>query len=430
MRVLIVLFFALTLFSYVPPASRSAPQTTQTPSISDLFTRARAALRQKNYAKAAELMEEVIARGRHNSGLLYDTACWWARAGNKDKAFQRLNESIRAGYHHSAHLQADSDLVSLHDDARWPKVVTVCERQEAKYAKNHSDPNNSRFITSDIALFWEAYDHAMAVAPKDRAAIFQREYIDAGTVGLQELNNIGRIDAAELAKVVESYGNYYKAIRPVSLDIQKERTETVAAFGKLKELYPPPTFPDTYFAIGNFGGGGKAADEGLLIDAEMYALGPGVPTDELGKWEKEHALALSELPPVIVHEFVHFLQAYGAQDTLLCKCLNEGSADFISGLALGRLLMTTQRAHVWANQREPQLWDQFQKEMNGTDVSHWLYSGSAKDDRPGDLGYWMGYKIIEAYYKKATDKQQAIKDILMVRDCNEFVKASRYAEKF
>ena len=42
----------------------------------------------------------------------------------------------------------------------------------------------------------------------------------------------------------------------------------------------------------------------------------------------------------------------------------------------------------------------------------------------------MGYKNAEAYYKNAGDRKQAIKDILAVKDCDGFLKASRYAEKF
>jgi hypothetical protein len=46
------------------------------------------------------------------------------------------------------------------------------------------------------------------------------------------------------------------------------------------------------------------------------------------------------------------------------------------------------------------------------------------------MGYWMGFKISEAYYKNAADKKQAVRDILVVKDCQEFLTASRYAEKF
>jgi hypothetical protein len=42
----------------------------------------------------------------------------------------------------------------------------------------------------------------------------------------------------------------------------------------------------------------------------------------------------------------------------------------------------------------------------------------------------MGYKISEAYYKNAADKKRAVRDMLLVKDCKEFLKASSYAEKF
>jgi uncharacterized protein YjaZ len=63
-------------------------------------------------------------------------------------------------------------------------------------------------------------------------------------------------------------------------------------------------------------------------------------------------------------------------------------------------------------------------------VSRWLYQGDQSKDRPADLGYYMGYKIAEAYYKRAADKKQAVKDILQIKDFHQFLAASGYAEKF
>jgi hypothetical protein len=60
----------------------------------------------------------------------------------------------------------------------------------------------------------------------------------------------------------------------------------------------------------------------------------------------------------------------------------------------------------------------------------WLYSESGEGKRPDDLGYYMGYKICEAYYRSASDKKQAIHDMLNICDFKEFLKTSRYAEKF
>ena len=430
MRIPVFILIVVTSIVFAPALTGSIPQHAQTETISDLFKRSRAAARQKNYAQAAQLLEEVIARGHRRAGLMYDAACWWAQAGNREKAFLLLFQSIDAGYYNARHLQTDSDLLSLHDDARWQQATAATEQQEKRFVKDHSDPNQAKLITSDIRLFWKAYDHAMAGEPKDRAAIFQREYIEKGSIGLEDLNFIGRIDAATLTKTVEAYPNYYRAIRAVTLHIEQQRPQTIAAFRKLKALYPPATFPDTYFAIGQFGGGGKPTSVGLLISAEMFARAAGVPTNELGPWENEHALPPTDIPPVVTHEFVHFLQAFGPEPSLLCTCLNEGGADFISELALGRLMTSTMHAHEWANQRERELWTEFRTGMNGTDTSHWLYAGSGKGARPDDLGYWMGYKIVEAYYEHASDKHQAIREILTVKDCNNFLKASRYAEKF
>jgi uncharacterized protein YjaZ len=90
-----------------------------------------------------------------------------------------------------------------------------------------------------------------------------------------------------------------------------------------------------------------------------------------------------------------------------------------------------QDLHAWANARERQLWDEFQKDMTvAGSIGRWLYGSSGKDGRPVDLGYWMGYKISEAFHKNAADKKQAVRDILIVKDCEAFLKASRYAEKF
>ena len=35
---------------------------------------------------------------------------------------------------------------------------------------------------------------------------------------------------------------------------------------------------------------------------------------------------------------------------------------------------------------------------------------------PSDLGYWIGYRITKAYYRNATDKRQALRDIIELRD--------------
>jgi len=63
-----------------------------------------------------------------------------------------------------------------------------------------------------------------------------------------------------------------------------------------------------------------------------------------------------------------------------------------------------------------------------TDISRWLFNqGRTAPGRPGDLGYFIGYRIAQAYYLKATDKAQAIRDLITLRDPAALLAQSGYA---
>ena len=68
--------------------------------------------------------------------------------------------------------------------------------------------------------------------------------------------------------------------------------------------------------------------------------------------------------------------------------------------------------------------------MLQTNFDNWLYNGgSSTAERPADLGYYVGYKICEAYYEKTSNKKAAIEDILSIKngpDALRFLKESGY----
>lgn len=47
-----------------------------------------------------------------------------------------------------------------------------------------------------------------------------------------------------------------------------------------------------------------------------------------------------------------------------------------------------------------------------------------------DLGYWMGYKITEAYFDKAKDKKEAVSEILNITDFSAFLRESGYLNDY
>jgi len=80
-------------------------------------------------------------------------------------------------------------------------------------------------------------------------------------------------------------------------------------------------------------------------------------------------------------------------------------------------------ANPYGLAHEHELWVEFQREMNGTDASHWLYNGNSVKDRPADLGYFVGARICGAYYARASEKGRAIREIFaMARPCRVFGK--------
>ncbi|HEY0098802.1 MAG TPA: DUF2268 domain-containing putative Zn-dependent protease [Pyrinomonadaceae bacterium] len=312
------------------------------------------------------------------------------------------------------------------------------------------DPEKVKFVTSDIDNFWRAFDLAAKEIDREkRIAIFQKEYLDQGSAGLQDFVRLRIKNAKSLVETIERLPKFYASVRHSTSRVAQLEKPMRRSFRKFKQLYPDAAFPDVYFVIGIANTGGTASGSGLLIGAELYGLTPGTPREEFPAWfktllpdagdEKELlrlvAKALDtalkpveKLPFTVAHESCHFNQNYPKQATLLEKSIQEGACDLIAELTAGQVINPTLK--VYGDRNEARLWRDFQAEMSGTDLSKWMYNSFRIKDRPGDLGYYMGYKISQAYYRNAKDKRQAIRDILNIKDFQGFFQRSRYDEKF
>lgn len=312
------------------------------------------------------------------------------------------------------------------------------------------DPDKAKLVTTDIDNFWRAFDLAAKETDGEKKiAIFQTEYLDKGSAGLRDFVRLRIKSAKNLAETVEKLPRFYASVRRSTLRVAETGREIRKSFRNFKRLYPDAAFPDVYFVIGVANTGGTASDSGLLIGAELYGLTPTTPRDEFPGWLKTIMPDVSDeqelrrlaakalevllkpverLPAIVAHESCHFNQKYPKQTTVLEKSIQEGSCDLIAELAAGNVINPPIKAY--GDRHEEALWREFRAEMNGTDLSKWMYNSFRIRDRPGDLGYYVGYKISHAYYRNAKDKRQAIRDVLNIRDFAEFFERSRYAEKF
>ena len=303
-----------------------------------------------------------------------------------------------------------------------------CKSEKKEIIKNteHSifaqEPDSAQLITSDIDLFWEAFDRQLT----DTSINAFEQYLEQGSIGLKDFIPERIENAEKLKSLVLSEQEYYKNIRPASYKVHLFEKQIRASLYALEYLYPKAEFPPIYFLIGRTTSGGTASENGLMIALEVYS--DSNHTTNYGR----PSLDIEILPNVVVHELIHFLQKDDETDESLLKhCLREGSADFIAELASGEKVKYANGPTVYSygNTYEKELWTEFKNSMNSVDLSPWLYSPTS-DGRPQNLGYWMGYKIVESYYEKSEDKRKAIDDILNITDYNDFLKKSRYSDKF
>jgi hypothetical protein len=367
------------------------------------------------YVWAANLNE---FRGAKASSY-YNAACCYALTGSKDSAFICLEKAKEFGWTNKSHLMSDADLNSLHEEREWKKFTKNMKAQNTW----SSNPKKAELITTDITHFWEAYELAQRDSVH-RLAIYQQYYIDKGTPGLQDYFTMKVGDMHSFVRGHDRKAKFYAAIHANTLMIEKQKPLMIESFARFKKIYPDAKFPPVCFVIGNWTSGGTASNNGLLIGADQYMKSDDIPVDELNLWEKNNFQSIKNLPYVIAHELIHFNQTNLAQDTtLLCAAIREGMADFLGELMSGKT--ANERLHLYAKGREKQIWDDFKKEMWLNKGYAWIGNGNQETkERPADLGYWVGYTICKAYYDNATNKKQAVYEILHIRDYKAFYEKS------
>lgn len=92
-----------------------------------LTKQAESAYNGKEYEKSEQHYKAAILAGDQNATTYYNLACVFALRGNTDEAFRFLEQSIARGYANVENFKKDTDLVSLHADARWQQVIAEAE---------------------------------------------------------------------------------------------------------------------------------------------------------------------------------------------------------------------------------------------------------------------------------------------------------------
>lgn len=263
----------------------------------------------------------------------------------------------------------------------------------------------------DVERFYRIYDAANGHPSAEQ---LQRDYIDVGSEGLRTLARLRNVTGARIAESLARNPKLYSDARRCMAVLPRVKARVQVALDTLARLNPESRFPPVTVAVGP----GKPVgigypDSGIQIGLEALCaadfMNPNVE---------------DRFVHVISHEYVHIQQApalAGRDDlTVLERSLLEGGAEMISELICG----LAGQAHFpgLTQGREQQIETAFLADQDKTELSAWLDNSTM--EKPGDLGYWVGHRIAKSYYQHATDKHQAVRDILQMTDAKAFLAKS------
>ena len=286
--------------------------------------------------------------------------------------------------------------------------------------------------TNDIKNFWRAFDESKKTQDSiNKSAVFEKIYIDNASKGLIDFIVSRNFTSEGWIKSFKNYSKFWNSIRPKTEAISTDFHNVEKIYRRFNRIYKDFKPPKIYYTIGNLKGGGTVINGNLIIGSELASSDKTVDFSELPKNYQDRMKINSGILFLTTHELVHTQQNLNNSKSanLLGLSLKEGSADFLTELILKRKVEAPYIDYGLKNQCE--LWNQFQKEMNGFEYQNWLSNTATIKNKPADLGYFIGYIITKNYYKNSQNKKQAIKEILQLDFSNEieinnFLKKSKY----
>lgn len=267
--------------------------------------------------------------------------------------------------------------------------------------------------TSDVERFFALYDDRAFASDPDALAA---RYLATPSPGLVEFMAMRRITPERVAAALRAKPDLYRDARRCANTLGNVRDRLIAATDRLAELYPKAIFPPITIAISRGTPAAAANAKGLYVGLEALCSAKFMePNDE------------DRFVNVIAHEYIHaqqpLAQIESRDATVLHAALVEGAAEFVAEQISGSVGFPL--LHKWAKGREAELETAFLAEKDEVAIgSRWLYNQQGSDGWPGDLGYWVGYRIAKAHYARSADKAAALREIIEMRDPAAFLAES------
>ncbi len=283
-------------------------------------------------------------------------------------------------------------------------------------AAGAATPAAPQILTEDVDRFFRLYDGA---GGHPTAEQLDNDYLTPGTVGLHEIAKLRSVTGARIVANIAAHPEVYAEARTCLSVLPAVKLRLASAFAKLSALYPDARNPPVTFVIGRGRPVGITDPSGVTMGLEALCSADFMDPNVEDRFV--HTIA---------HEYGHIQQSAEQQAlepdtpqaTVLTMSLMEGAGEFTAELISGGV--GNYQHAAWTKGREKEIETAFLRDADKTDLSAWMYNGVGDAAHPGDLGYWVGYRIIKAYYTHAHDKRQALRDIYAMRDPKAFLAKS------
>lgn len=297
----------------------------------------------------------------------------------------------------------------------WLAVADPGGRVAANGAAEAASPE---IRTDDVERFYALYN-----ATDGRPSVAQLdEYLAQGSPSLKEFARLRRVTGERIAAQIAAEPAMYRDARACLALLPRVKRRVAASLRKLGELYPQAKFPPVAIVVGRGRPVGITNPAGVTIGLEALCAADFMNPDPEDRFVR-----------VIAHEYAHIQQPAAAQDlepgdpraSVLGMSLTEGGAEFVAELISGGVANPGLAARVRGRERE--IGEAFLREQDDSDYDRWMYNYRKGSDEPYDQGYWIGYRIARAYYRRAGDKRAALAAILEMPDPKAFLRQSGWA---
>ena len=289
--------------------------------------------------------------------------------------------------------------------------IVIAEPQSSRDVQKLRPATGPSILIEDVDRFYRIYDAANGHPTAD---ILQHDYLDAGSEGLIQFAKLRHISGTTISENLARHPEMYLNARRCVDVLVPVRQRLALALRKLGDLYPEAKFSPVTIAVGR----GKP----VAIGSPVSGVQIGLEALCAVKWMNPNVE--DRFVHLIAHEYAHVQQVQALVDdehpTILEASLIEGAAEFTAELISGEVSSYQFKTWPRGDERKSEL--AFVSDEDKTDLSTWLYNGTM--DKPGDLGCWIGYRIVKSYYQRVVDKRVAFRGILQMSDPKAFVAKS------